>query len=62
MRSRIEEAKARLQGDGGLAVRDIGIFPGSDRDATPEAIAGQIVRVLDQLERGDYEVVETFDD
>ncbi|MDE4914388.1 hypothetical protein PQI07_27335 [Methylobacterium sp. 092160098-2] len=54
MRSQIEEAKARLQGDGGLAVRDIGIFPGSDQDATPEAIAGQILRVLDQLERGDY--------
>lgn len=62
MRSGIEDAKARLYGEDGLAVRDIGISPGSDREATPDSIAGQIVRVLDQLERGDYEVVDTFED
>ncbi|WP_408903076.1 hypothetical protein [Methylobacterium radiotolerans] len=62
MRSGIEDAKARLYGEDGLAVRDIGISPGSDRNATPDSIADQIVRVLDQLERGDYEVVDTFQD
>lgn len=58
----LEAARMRLYGEGGLTVSDIGISPGSDRDATPDAIAGQIVRVLDQLERGDYELVESFDD
>lgn len=62
MTDAIETAKARLFGEGGLAVADIKISPGSDRDATPEAVAGQIVRVLDQLERGDFEVVDDFDD
>lgn len=61
MPSGIEEAKARLH-RGGLAVRDIGISLGSDRDAKPDSIAGHIVRVLDQLERGDYEIVDTFED
>lgn len=58
----METAVTRLFGEGGLTVVDIAISPGSDRDATPEAVAGQIVRVLDQLERGDFEVVESFDD
>lgn len=58
----MEEAKARLYGDGGLAVRDIKICPGSDRDATQDAIAGQIVAVLDRLKTGDYEVVDNIDD
>lgn len=62
MTTAIETAKARLFGEGGLAVADIGIFPGSERDAPPEAMAGQIVRVLDQLERGDFELLESFDD
>ena len=62
MTSAIETAKTRLFGEGGLAAADIKISPGSDRDATPEALAGQVVQVLDQLERGDFEVVESFDD
>jgi hypothetical protein len=58
----MEEAKARLYGEGGLAVRDIKICPGSDRDATPDSVAGQIVAVLDRLEGGDFETVDNFDD
>jgi hypothetical protein len=58
----MEEAKARLYGEGGLAVRDVKICPGSDRDAKPDAVARQIVEVLDRLERGDYEIVDNLDD
>lgn len=62
MTDAIEKARIRLFGGGGLAVAGIGISPGSDRDATPQAMADQIIEVLDQLERGDYELVDTFDD
>lgn len=62
MMTPLEKAKARLFGEGGLSVADIGISPGSDREATPDAMADQIVRVLDQLERGDFELVDRFDD
>lgn len=58
----VERAKERLFGTGGLEAASIGIAVGSDRDATPAAIAGQVLRVLDQLERGDFEVVDGFDD
>lgn len=35
-----------------------GIFPGTNPNATPEQVAKEINRALDQIEAGDFEEVE----
>ena len=62
MNSQLETAKARLFGEEGLRAADIKLYPGSSRDASPEMMAEQVNNVLAQLERGEYEVIESFDD
>lgn len=62
MNSQIEVAKHRLFAGEGLRAADVKLFPGSSRDASPVGMAEQVTKVLAQLEDGDYEVVESFDD
>lgn len=62
MQSQLELAKRRLFDRDGLDVSDIKLFPGSSRDATAESMAEQVCKALAQLEAGDYDLVEEFDD
>lgn len=62
MAKQLEDAKHRLFDAAGLRAADIKLFPGSNRDATADEMAEQINKALDQIERGDYDVIEEFDD
>lgn len=55
--SQMSVLKERLFGENGLHPLDIKITPGLNRYATPEEIAGEINKALDQLENGDFEVI-----
>ena len=52
MSSQIELAKNRLYGEHGLGATNIKLYLGTDRDVTPEEIAGEINRALNDLEAG----------
>jgi hypothetical protein len=62
MSTQMELAKSRLFGEGSLQVANIKLFPGSDRDSTPEQMAEQVKKSLAQIEAGDYELVDSFED
>jgi len=62
MVDQIQLAQNRLYGESGLKLSDMKLFPGSSRDVTEEQFAEQINKSLAEIEAGDYEVVETFDD
>lgn len=55
--SEVEVAKRRLFDADALRISNIKIYPGTRREVSPEQMAGQLNRVLSQLEAGDYEVV-----
>ena len=55
--SQVQILKDRLYGENGLQPLDIKITPGNNRYATPEEVAGEINKALDQLENGDFEVI-----
>lgn len=54
----MELAKNRLFDADALDVKNINVFPGSNRDATPTQIAEQINRSLSQIEAGDFEIFD----
>ena len=58
MTKQLQIAKERLFGQGGLDVANIKLFPGTNRDATPEQMAETINNVIADLESGDYELVD----
>lgn len=58
MGSQLTLAKNRLFDQDSLGVTNIKLFPGSNRDTTPEQFAEQINKVISQLEAGDYDVIE----
>lgn len=60
--TQVEIAAAKLYGPGGLGVTNFGFTRGSNPDATPEQIAGEINRALAQLEAGNFEEVNPDDD
>lgn len=62
MANQLELAQNRLYGADGLAVSDFKMYPGTSRDVTKEQFAEQINKVLAQLEAGDYELVDEYDD
>ena len=62
METNLDLAKKQLFGDGGLSVADVKLFPGSSRDATSEQMAEQVSRAIAQIESGDFELVEEFED
>lgn len=53
MATNLNKAQDLLFGKDGLAVSNFKLFPGSNRDATPEDIAGEITRVLANVFAGD---------
>jgi hypothetical protein len=61
MTTQLEMAKHTLFDKNGLRAADIKLYPGTNRDATPEQMAAQVNRALAQLTSGDYEVVNPFE-
>lgn len=62
MADQMQLAQNRLYGESGLRVTDVKLFPGSSRDVSKEEFAEQINKSLAQMEAGDYQLVEEFDD
>lgn len=62
MSAQLDLAKKRLFDTDGLNVQNIKMFPGTSRDATPEQVAEQINRAISQIEAGDVEFVDNFED
>ena len=58
MAQQLDLAKSRLFDRDALAVKNVKLFPGSNRDTTAEQFAGQINKTISQLEAGDYEEVD----
>jgi hypothetical protein len=58
----VAEVRERLYGETGLQATNFGITLGSSRDVTPAQIASEVNKALRQLENGDYEIVDDFDD
>lgn len=62
MANQVTLAQNRLYGADGLAVSDFKMYPGTDRDVSKEQFAEQINKVLAQIEAGDYDLVEQYED
>lgn len=62
MANQLTLAQNRLYGADGLAVSDFKMYPGTSRDVSKEQFAEQINKVLAQIEAGDYELVEQYED
>lgn len=61
--TQLEMAQQALFGTDGLRVANVKLFPGSDRDITPERMAAQINQVLAELPDSDYEnITSSCDD
>ncbi|UPG89253.1 hypothetical protein L2Y96_17905 [Luteibacter aegosomaticola] len=58
MSTNMSKAQELLFGTSGLGASNIKLYTGSDRDATPEEIAGELAHMLENLRDGNYEVVE----
>lgn len=53
----LEIAKSRLFDGDSLGLANIKLYPGSQRDITPEHFSEQINKSLSQIEIGDFELV-----
>lgn len=58
MGQQLELAKKRLFDKDSLAVTNIKLFPGSNRDATADQFADQINKSISQIESGDFVEVD----
>lgn len=62
MPTQLDIAKRRLFDEEALNADNIKLFPGTNRDSTPEQMAEQINKAIAQIDAGDYELVEDFED
>ncbi len=62
MGAQLDYAKSRLFDEAALHVENIKLFPGSDRNATREAVAQEVTNALAQIESGDYDLIDQFED
>lgn len=53
MSTKLDQAKSALFGSDGLRVTNFKLFPGSNREATAEEIAAQVLAVAEQLDKPD---------
>lgn len=58
MKTHVEKAKERLFAEDGLRASNIKLFPGSNREITPEEFSEQFNKAIAQIEAGDYELLE----
>lgn len=61
MGAQLELAKTRLFDRDSLNAKNIKMFPGTNRDTTPEQMAQEINRSLSQLEAGNYVEIKDLD-
>jgi hypothetical protein len=54
----MEMAKKRIFDPMGLGATNFKVYPGSNRDVTPEQVAEEINKVLSQVQAGDFDEVE----
>ena len=52
----------RLFGEQGLRASNFKLFPGKNRDATPEQVAQEINASLDKIEANDFEDITALED
>lgn len=62
MQTHMNAAKELLFGANGLLVKDVKLFPGYSRDATPDQMSAQIVAAISAIESGDFEDITDCDD
>lgn len=62
MATQLDIAKKRLFEKDALDVRNIKLFPGEDKDATPEEVASSVNKAISQIEAGDFDIIESFED
>lgn len=62
MTTQLQAAKATLFGDDGLRASNFKLFPGKDRDASREKVAGELNKVFARLQAGEYTVVASIDE
>lgn len=62
MRTQVDLAKNRLFDEGALNADNVKLFPGSTRDVSSELMAEQVNKALSQIESGDFDLIEEFDD
>jgi hypothetical protein len=62
MKTQLDVARHRLFDAEMLNAANVKLFPGSSRDAKPEQVAEQVVKAIAQVEAGDFELIEQFDD
>jgi len=62
MATQMNRAQEMLFGSEGLRVSNFKMFPGFSREPSAEQVAGEFVKMLQQLERGEFEVVAGVDD
>lgn len=58
MGTQVELAMKRLFDKDALAVSNIKLYPGSNRDTSADQFAEQITKVISQIEAGDYDLVD----
>ena len=56
-RTQVEIARETLFGVSGLRANDVKLFPGTDRDTTPEQMAEQVNNAIAQVLAGDFDVI-----
>lgn len=52
----------RLFGEDGLRASNFKLFPGKNRDVTPEQVAQEINASFDKLQAGDFEDITALED
>jgi len=62
MKTQLDVARHRLFDVDMLNAANVKLFPGSSRDATPEKVAEQVNKAIAQVEAGDVELINEFDD
>jgi hypothetical protein len=62
MGTQLELAKNRLFDVESLHASNVKLFPGSTRDLTAEQFGEQVYKAIAQIEAGDFEIVENFED
>jgi hypothetical protein len=62
MGEQLDLAKKRLFDVASLHAANVKLFPGSNRDATADQMAEQVNKAIAQIDAGDYDVIENFDD
>lgn len=55
MATNLQKAQDLLFGKDGLGVSNFKLYPGSDRGASPEDVAGQIAVSVEKLAKGELE-------